>query len=374
MKPWILALASLLAACRPATSAESPHARAPTEPNSAAPGAVAAEPEARFHLIDVGQGAAALLEFPCGAALIDTGGETNFKFDSGRVLRDYLEGFFARRADLARTLDLVVLTHPHLDHTRNVELVVENFTVKHVVTDGDAHGSGGKQQAWLEAWARTNARLETIRSEDVPAGGKSSPVLDPIACRPIDPTIQALWGSVAAAPAGWPERAFRNHNNHSVVIRVGFGKASFIVSGDLEEAGIQSLLERHRPSGALDVDVWQVGHHGSYNATTIPLLEALSPRIALIPMGAPDRWTKWTAWKFGHPRKRAVDMLLGAVSDARAPVNVLVGTSVETFVPQRLERAVYGTGWDGHVVVTALASGSYRVETAHPVNATVGHP
>ncbi len=365
MKPWSPALLLLLSACRPATTAQAP---APS------PQATSAEPEVRFHLIDVGQGAAALVEFPCGAALIDTGGETNFKFDSGRVLRDYLEAFFARRTDLDRTLDLLVLTHPHLDHTRNAELVTDHFTVKHVVTGGDPHGSGGKQQAWLESWARTRARLETVTSASIPPGGKTSSVIDPIACRPIDPVIHAMWGSLDAMPEGWSERAFRNHNNHSVVVRVGFGRASFLVTGDLEEAGIAALLERHRASGALDVDVWQVGHHGSYNATTVPLLESLTPRIALIPMGAPDRWAKWTAWKFGHPRKKAVDMLLGAVTDARPPVDVLVGTGVETFEPLHLERAIYGTGWDGHVVVTATPTGPVRVETSHPVLATVGHP
>lgn len=357
----LAASAALLLAC---------HAAPPAKSARPAP---SGEPEARFHLIDVGQGFAALVEFPCGAALVDTGGETSFQFDSGQKLVRTLEAFFARRPDLDRTLDLLVLTHPHLDHTRNVEAVVSGFRVKNVVTGGEARGSGGKQQRWLEEWATSNARLATVRSEAVPPGGTTSAVIDPIACAPVDPRITALWGGVTSAPPGWTERAFRNHNNHSVVVRFEFGQASFLVTGDLEEAGIDALLERHRGTGVLDVDVWQVGHHGSYNATTAPLLQAMTPRIALVPMGSPDRWAKWTAWKFGHPRKPAIDLLLASGLDPRPPVDVLVGVSVETFEPLRLDRAIYGTGWDGTVVVAASASGSYRVETEHPVRATTGH-
>ncbi len=364
MKPFTLALVGLLAACSRVASPVAPPSL-PIQP---------ADLTATVHLIDVGQGAATLLEFPCGAMLVDTGGETNHGFDSEKALEQYLEAFFARRVDLARTLDLLVLSHPHLDHTRNVEWVVENFTVKNVVTDGGGRGSGGKQQAWLETWARAHARLEIVMASDIPAGGKTSPTIDPIACLPVDPKVSVLWGGLAERPEGWPARAFANHNNHSVVVRVDFGQASFILNGDLEETGIDALLEKHRGTRALDADVWQVGHHGSYNATTAPLLEALSPRIALIPMGPPDRWAKWTAWQFGHPRKKAVDRLLGAVTDTRAPVNALVGTAVETFELARIDRAIYATGWDGHVVVKATPSATYTVTTAHPVRATTGIP
>jgi len=361
----LVAAVALLAACRPAP----PRSGAPASPPASR---AFSATEARFHLIDVGQGFAALVELPCGAVLVDTGGETSFQFDSGANLRRYLDEFFERRPDLDRTLALLVLTHPHLDHTRNVEAVIGAYKVGNVVTGGDPRGSGGKQQRWLEEWAEGHAKLARVRSEDIPSGGRTDAVVDPIACTPVDPRITALWGSLATQPPGWPERAFRNHNNHSVVMRFEFGRASFLVTGDLEEDGIAALLERHRGTGALDVDVWQVGHHGSYNATTTPLLEAMTPRIALIPMGSPDRWAKWTAWKFGHPRKPAIERLLASSLDPRPPVDVLVGVSVETFEPLKLERAIYGTGWDGHIVVTASATGEYRVATAHPARATTG--
>src|SRR5438552_4155815 len=67
----------------------------PRQPSSQPGNAV---PTMRAHFIDVGQGAATLLEFPCAAVLIDTGGEANGEFDSTDSLLDYLDDFFARRA------------------------------------------------------------------------------------------------------------------------------------------------------------------------------------------------------------------------------------------------------------------------------------
>ena len=69
------------------------------------------------HYIDVGQGAAVLLEFSCGAVLVDTGGQGDKYVDGNAKLMAYLNAFFARRTDLDRTFDAVFLTHAHADHT-----------------------------------------------------------------------------------------------------------------------------------------------------------------------------------------------------------------------------------------------------------------
>ena len=91
-----------------------------------------------IHFIDVGQGAAMLVEFPCGAMLIDTGGEHNELFDSEPALMSYLNQFFERRKDLDRTLDSLVISHPHIDHTRSIDAVLRNFHVRNIVDNGDA--------------------------------------------------------------------------------------------------------------------------------------------------------------------------------------------------------------------------------------------
>lgn len=106
----------------------------------------------RVHLIDVGAGAATLIEFPCAAMLVDTGGESGGDFDSTSILVKYLDDFFERRGDLAGTLDLLVLTHPHVDHTRGVRSVLERYRVKNAVTNGRQGVMGNQGDARQGPW------------------------------------------------------------------------------------------------------------------------------------------------------------------------------------------------------------------------------
>ena len=70
------------------------------------------------HYIDVGQGEAILIELPRAAIMIDAGGEDTGDSRFRVHLLDYLNRIFARRMDLNHTIDVLIVTHPHLDHTR----------------------------------------------------------------------------------------------------------------------------------------------------------------------------------------------------------------------------------------------------------------
>src|SRR5687767_2968578 len=180
-----------------------------------------ARPAMRVHLIDVGQGAATLIEFSCGAILIDAGGESNRYMDSTDNLVRYLQAFFASRPDLAETLALVVLTHPHIDHTRGAQVLFGEFKVNHLVTNGHTNSSGGREQlAAMRAARRAKAPEEVINTKSVPAGGLTSAVIDPVACADGDPDIRVLWGALDSAPSGWDHEDMENENNQSVVVRV----------------------------------------------------------------------------------------------------------------------------------------------------------
>ncbi len=321
----------------------------------------------RAHFIDVGQGLAVLHEFPCGAVLFDTGGEQDGKFDSDVALIHYLEQFFARRSDLNGTLDLLLLTHPHIDHTRGVREVLQHFAVRNLADNGQGYGSGADGQKLLEQWARDHGGVHyrAVALADIPsATGLTDAVLDPLQCQPVDPQLVALWGRLDSDP-GWSgvrfgKTPFQNNNNHSLVMRVSFGRASGLFTGDLEEPAIRALLQRWGPSGLLDVDLYQVGHHGSINGTLPELCAAMSPSVAVFSMGPPHWQIPWSAWKYGHPRQEIVAMLSAAMSARRKPIDVQLGVKSEQFVPAQIDRALYGTGWEGTVVVEMQADGQRR--------------
>jgi hypothetical protein len=50
---------------------------------------------------------------------------------------------------------------------------------------------------------------------------------------------------------GWSHEDFDNKNNHSIVIRLDFGKASFLFTGDLEKPAIATERSRASLSKAL---------------------------------------------------------------------------------------------------------------------------
>jgi competence protein ComEC len=320
----------------------------------------------RVHVIDIGQGAATLVEFSCAAILIDTGGEQGRRFDSTRNLMDYLRAFFASRPDLEDRLALLVLTHPHIDHTRAAPVVFGEFAVENLVTDGLVISSGGKEQRRvINAAKAKRIGTQVVSASSIPAGGLTSAVIDPVACPDGDPDIRVLWGAVDKSRVRWDPKDHDNANNHSVVVRVTLGKSSILITGDLEDNGIDELVARHAGSGALDVDVYQVGHHGSYNATTTALLRALTPRLALIQCGAAHRKGTWTAWRYGHPRAVTIELLERALAAAtpRPAVVVPVAIGSKTFEGWEIKAPIYNTAWDSDVIVTMSADGQIAVRT-----------
>ena len=330
----------------------------------------------RVHFIDVGQGAATLIEFPCAAMLIDTGGEDPKSFDSPAALMKYLDRFFETRPELQNTLHSLVITHPHIDHTRGVDAVLGRYRVRNAIVNGryprapEHPNQGDRGQVAL--YKAAELALETLdRSDDIevhpawvsdiPKGkGLTSPVIDPIQCDDIDPKITLLWGT-SKAKGTWTKKAFENQNNHSVVLRIDFGKSSMLITGDLQEEAIGSMVEHYRGTRMLDVNLYQVGHHGSHNATTDALMQAVTPDIAVIATGAPARVGDFTAFVHGHPRWVTVEKLIKHVRKARPTVNLPVAFGQRSFYPVPISKAIYATGWDGNMVFEATRTGIWKL-------------
>ena len=336
------------------------------------------------HFIDVGQGDAELLEFSCGAVLVDTGGETTQEVDGRQNLVDFLDAFFKRRTDLANTLKLVVLSHPHIDHTNGVGvaypasgLLGMSVTIENVVDDGPplAHATGAPGQNALKKRAPSGHYFGVAAAKITTTAGLTNSIIDPVNCSQgggVDPKITALWGLVDPSVGSWTT----NPNNNSVVIRVDFGAASFLFMGDMEKPGIDAMLESYSADTSIfDADVLKVGHHGSKNGTTEELLKAVTPKIAVMGVGDSSMsHAVYSAYSFAHPNKVAIDLLLDnsfGVTMSRPSKSVSVGIKgadqkhhvPPEFQKMTIARAIYATGWDGTVDVTAHADGTLSVQT-----------
>ncbi len=375
--PLAIALATAATTTQPAPRAARPQAgptaagpavAAPAEPLAAA--AVGPdEPDVMVaHFIDVGQASATLLEFSCGAILIDAGAQDRATIPR---LTHYLDEFFDDRPDLDRTLAAIVITHNHIDHTRALREVVEMepaIKVARFIENG-RRGAVGDQGDFDVKWLVANhasggldvnvvqVHQAMVESTD----GFTSGDVDPVACSGRDPEIRMLWSDLAQNP-GWDVEDFRDKNNGSIVLRVDFGESSFLFTGDLEEPAIEEMVALYDGSDTLDVDVWEVGHHGSYNGTTESLLAAATPQIAVISMSRFDDQRANTAWAYGHPREPAVQLLREAITRRRNPSrSVHVAQAIKRFFTTTMSDAIYGTGWDGTVKIRADADGKLRV-------------
>ena len=323
-------------------------------------------PPMKAHFIDVGQGDATLLEFPCAAVLIDAGGDKQGEED----LLLYLERFFQRRKDLGNRLDSIFITHTHIDHNRALRDVVKAYDVGRYIHNGVYRGSGRHEAKWMGNNAEERSIAQLAVTQDDVAGhryGLTNEIIDGIDCDTVDPEIFVLSGPHTENP-GWTKGEFENGNNKSLVVLVKYGEFSMLFTGDLEDVAIDALVDYYEGTNVLDVDLYQVGHHGSENGTTFELLEAMTPQCAVISMG---HWTdgaiprpdgeydskNFTTFAYGHPRKKIVEWLSLVVSRRDKPIVVRVAHKAAHFVDYELGGAVYGTGWDGTVTLEAYPGG-----------------
>ena len=95
-----------------------------------------------------------------------------------------------------------------------------------------------------------------------------------------------------------PNDTYEDPNNSSIALIIDYGDSSFLFSGDCEEEAEEDILENGMN---LDVDVYQVGHHGSRTSSTEDFLDAMSPEYAVISCEEKN--------SYGHPHAQTLNNL-----------------------------------------------------------------
>ena len=90
-------------------------------------------------------------------------------------------------------------------------------------------------------------------------------------------------------------------NNTSIVLRIVYGKTSFLFAGDAEKEVEQSMIDR---GVTLQSTVLKVGHHGSYTSSSYQFLRAVQAQYAVISCEKGN--------SYGHPH----DQVLSRLQDA----------------------------------------------------------
>jgi len=209
-------------------------------------------PDGRLHVVflDVGQGDAIFIQTPSGRqVLIDGGpGEAALLSQLGR-----------RMPFWDRTLDLVLLTHSDADHVTGLVPVLQRFDISVLIFQQEEVRSA-VYAAWLEAATVEGAVIHTGEA------GLHVALDEGVELTVLHPS------STEASP-----------NDSSVVTRLTYGDVSVLLTGDIGATVERSLVAQ---GVTLDSTVLKVAHHGSCTSTTPEFLDAVTPDVAVISVGA----------------------------------------------------------------------------------------
>jgi competence protein ComEC len=170
-----------------------------------------------------------------------------------------------------RTVETLVLSHPNSDHMNGLIYVARHFNVKTIWSNHEPCDT----QSYTEF-------IQTIRGKKIAHPSFSS-----------IPRMQTIHG--VTFHILYPKKNFlsangelKNINNHSLVVRAGFGSISFLFPGDIMADGERELTMEHR--NRLNSTILLAPHHGSRTSNTENFLKVVSPEAVVVSAGWNNRF------------------------------------------------------------------------------------
>lgn len=218
------------------------------------------------HFLDVGQGDSEFIELPDGRCMLIDASVSEY----GSFISEYItECGYSK-------IDYLVATHPHADHIGGMKTIVESFDIGEIYMPRVASNSKTFENL-LTAVSQKGLQINTAKA------GKSVYADSELSIELLAPVSDE----------------YENTNNYSAVIKITYGKNSFLFTGDAELLPENEVLENDRAQ--LASDVLKVGHHGSSTSSSMDFLTAVSPDYAVISCGEDN--------SYGHPHSEVLARL-----------------------------------------------------------------
>lgn len=230
----------------------------------------------KLHVVicDVGQGDAIFIRTPQGSDILIDGGPD-----------DSVLSCLSRHMPLwDRTIELMILTHPHADHLMGLFAVLKNYKIKAFATEELSNKTVGFASL-----------MDKIKAQKIPTrfvfAGDRFILKDKVVLEIVGPAKEFL---DKTSPGGTIGETSEFASLESLLI---YGKFSALLTGDSQALELQQALELIDGT----VSILQAPHHGSKTGLNQEILNALNPKLAVISVGKSN--------KYGHPNPFTLDLL-----------------------------------------------------------------
>jgi len=243
----------------------------------------------QVHFIDVGQGDSMLIETPSDKTILIDGGPP----EAGSKVVSYLQD------QQIEKIDLLIATHPDMDHIGGLPHVMEKIRVKRILDSGKLHNTS--------IYA---AYLQQIRKQNIPV----HIAMENEKIR-IDPALSIRVLNTYGAT--------KTNNQSSIALKLTYEEVDFLLMSDVEMEQEKKLMETHD----VEAEIIKVAHHGSNTSTSFPFLKAVNPETALLTYSKEN--------DFGHPVDRVIanlNKINAAIYSTASFGDVLIKTDGKRYV------------------------------------------
>lgn len=245
--------------------------------------AIVSRPDGLLHIYfcDVGQGDAIFIKTPENRQILVDGGPDD------RVLNCLSQAL----PFYDRSLDLIVLTHPHADHVNGLTSALSTYRVDKVVFYQLDYESADYQE-FIDLVGEQGLDVLPVLAGDNLALDQqvSAGVWYPLSKE----NLQVLGASVDPYDS-------QKVNDSSIILQLTCGDFSTLLTGDAPDS-VQELLWRQ--GTVSQSDILKVAHHGANDGLNEEFLKKAAPQLAVISVGQKNL--------YGHPHKKTLEELQNA--------------------------------------------------------------